>query len=219
MPKIREALYGELNTFSNLEIEWKSGEDLQVFFFDETGARTNKVTIKEDLDMAEFIQLCSDNKVNLLTRTEPLNTLEEDTVPLDRLVLGGKEYLLFEKPILRVWALAHAAKIGGTLLTFEEKDDQRAVAKWLENFKELKGAHTAAFHDDALYFWTRKKMLPSRDRGRFPWAKREPKTGDCVELRDGLLYAVGCNLIAQSVVQRKLVKDEGKANNKVKDEL
>lgn len=54
-----------------------------------------------------------------------------------------------------------------------------------------------------MFFWNREgAVLPSRDRGRFPWAKGEPAQGnDCVVLEDGLLRARPCNTVAHALVQ------------------
>jgi hypothetical protein len=54
-----------------------------------------------------------------------------------------------------------------------------------------------------MFFWNRNGgVLPSRDRGRFPWAKGEPAYGnDCVVLEDGLLRARPCNALAHVLVQ------------------
>merc|ERR1712065_82900 len=119
MPKLREALYGDLNNYSNLRIIWKRGEDTRVTLYDEADQEIKKITISKDIEQEDFVKLLADNGVHLLSRAEPLAELSD--TPTSRFEFEDMEYLLFKEPVLRIRAVAKAQGLGGSLLTLEKK--------------------------------------------------------------------------------------------------
>ena len=53
-------------------------------------------------------------------------------------------------------------------------------------------------------------VLPSRDRGRKPWAKREPSRGDCVVLSPEGLKSGNCNSFALACIEKDVAAENRK---------
>lgn len=200
LPALRAGLFGELNELKHLKIEWKQGAAPTLTILDESGKEVRQVVIEKDLNVSEFLQLLGENKVNLERQTL-VGTTDE---PIARFEYNKTEFLLFGNDVLRSVMLAKAEALGGRPLMMLRKEKQTAIAEWLNAFPG-KTFHTSGYRDDGLYFWSYSELLPSRDRGRFPWAKKEPSDGDCVVMREGLLYASPCNAFGHAIVERDLV--------------
>lgn len=153
------------------------------------------VSISEDIGVGDLLALFKKHGFEPSLRSDvPLSLTS--AAPLGQFSAKGHRFVLFDAKALRSVALEHAETLEASLPQFIDGSLQTQVGEvlkqnwkqffisrltfqWLsKNFPQVSSVHTSAFHDDALFFWgsrAERTLLPSRDRGRFPWAKASEK--------------------------------------------